>query len=162
MNCPCGSELAYKSCCEPIVKGKTLAPTAEALMRSRYTAYALAEIEHLGNTLDSSGQSAFDEDSARQWAEGAEWKGLEIVAVERGGVDDDDGVVEFIANYEVDGENLAHHERATFKKSGKRWEFIDGRVIGRDPYRREAPKVGRNDPCSCGSGKKFKKCCGRG
>ena len=45
MNCPCGSELAYKSCCEPIVKGKTLAPTAEALMRSRYTAYALAEIE---------------------------------------------------------------------------------------------------------------------
>ncbi|MBT3192598.1 MAG: YchJ family protein [Verrucomicrobia bacterium] len=160
MNCPCGSEIAYNDCCAPIIKGKTLAPTAEALMRSRYTAYALGEIEHLGNTLDSRGRETFDAESARQWAESAVWKGLEIVSVERGGAEDDGGVVEFIANYEVDEELLAHHERATFRKSGERWEFVDGRVIGRDPYRREEPKVGRNDPCPCGSGKKLKKCCG--
>ena len=161
MNCPCGSDTPYKQCCAPIIKGKVLAPTAEALMRSRYSAYATGEIEHLGNTLDSRGRDSFDADSARQWAESAEWKSLEIVAVERGGEDDEDGVVEFIARYVVDEEVMEHHERATFKKSGKRWEFIDGRVIGRDPYRREEVKVGRNDPCHCGSGKKFKKCCGK-
>ena len=161
MKCPCGSDAPFKECCSPIIKGKVLAPTAEVLMRSRYSAYATGAIEHLGNTLDSRGKEAFDTDSARQWAEGAEWKSLEIVSVERGGVDDDDGIVEFIAHYEVDDAPQEHHERAAFKKSGKLWEFVDGRVIGRDPYRREDVKVGRNDPCSCGSGKKHKKCCGK-
>jgi len=41
------------------------------------------------------------------------------------------------------------------------WCYAGGRVIGVDPYRREEPKIGRNEPCSCGSGKKYKKCCGR-
>ena len=137
------------------------APTAEALMRSRYTAYVTGDVKHLGATLDAAGRSDFDADSAKSWAESADWKGLEIVSVEKGGADDEDGIVEFIASYEVDDQLLQHHERAQFKKSGKRWEFINGRVIGRDPYRREEPKIGRNDPCCCGSGKKYKKCCGR-
>jgi len=161
MKCHCGSDIPFEACCAPIIAGKTQAATAEALMRSRYSAYVTGDVEHLGRTLDSSGRSSFDPESARRWAESAEWKGLEIVSVERGGVDDTDGVVEFKARYVVDEQLLEHHERATFKKSGKLWEFADGRVIGRDPYRREEPKVGRNDPCSCGSGKKYKKCCGK-
>lgn len=160
MNCPCGSELEYKDCCEPFIKKKKLASTAEALMRSRYTAYVVGKVEHLGNTLDDKGRESFDLESTREWSSNTDWKKLEIVSVERGGVDDDDGVVEFIAHYEMDDQLLSHHERATFKKCDGRWAFIDGRVIGRDPYRREEPKVGRNDPCPCGSGKKFKKCCG--
>ena len=162
MKCHCGSGIAFSECCSPIIKGKKKAATAEALMRSRYSAYVTGDVKHLGRTLDSSGRETFDEESAAQWAKSAEWKGLEIRDIERGGVDDDDGIVEFVARYEVDDQILEHHERATFKKSRKRWEFVDGRVIGRDPYRREDPKVGRNDPCTCGSGKKFKKCCGRG
>lgn len=160
MNCPCGSELKYKDCCEPIIERKKVASTAEALMRSRYTAYVVGKIEHLEYTLDDKGRESFDPESTREWSENTTWHGIDIVSVDRGGVDDDEGVVEFIASYELDGQDLQHHERATFKREDGRWMFVDGRVIGRDPYRRETPKVGRNDPCICGSGKKFKKCCG--
>lgn len=160
MECPCGSNTAYQSCCGPIINGKQSASTAEALMRSRYTAYVTGEIDHLKASLDSPGREQFDSDSAKQWSDDADWKGLEIVSVERGRPEDDDGIVEFVARYEINDQLLEHHERANFKKSGSRWEYVDGRVIGRDPYRRETPKIGRNDPCSCGSGRKYKKCCG--
>jgi SEC-C motif-containing protein len=160
--CPCGSELEYKDCCEPIINGKKKVLTAEALMRSRYTAYVVGEVEYLGKTLDERGREEFDLEATREWSKDTDWKGLEIIAVEQGGADDDSGIVEFIARYEMDDQLLELHERATFKKSDDGlWQFIDGRVIGRDPYRRETPKVGRNDPCPCGSGKKYKKCCGK-
>lgn len=160
MECPCGSNAAYKTCCEPIINGKQTALTAEALMRSRYTAYATGAINHLKATLNRAGREQFDPDSAKQWSDDADWKGLEIVTVERGQPDDDEGIVEFVARYEIDEQPLEHHERANFKQSDSRWEYVDGRVMGRDPYRRETPKIGRNDPCSCGSGRKYKKCCG--
>jgi SEC-C motif-containing protein len=162
VNCPCGSEKTYKECCEPIIKGKKKAETAEALMRSRYTAYVVGEVEYLGRTLDSRGREEFDIESTREWSKDTDWKELEIVSVEQGGLDDENGIVEFIARYEMDEQLLEHHERASFKKSDAgEWEFVDGRVIGRDPYRRETPKIGRNDPCPCDSGKKYKKCCGK-
>jgi SEC-C motif-containing protein len=161
MECHCGSGADYEACCGPIVAGDVQAETAEALMRSRYSAYVVGDVAHLERSLDREGREDFDSESALQWAESAEWKGLEVLSTERGGVDDDDGVVEFVARYEVDDQLLEHHERATFAKNSGRWEFVNGRVIGRDPYRREDPKVGRNEPCVCGSGKKYKKCCGR-
>ncbi len=160
-DCPCGSGLAYKACCEPIIKGKQPAATAEALMRSRYTAYATGEIGHLGASLRADDRGSFDSESTKEWAESAQWNRLEIVATERGGTEDADGIVEFKAHYTVNDQEQEHHERARFARENGRWVFVDGRVIGRDPYRREEPKVGRNDPCACGSGKKFKKCCGR-
>jgi SEC-C motif-containing protein len=160
-DCPCGSGLAYKTCCEPIIKGKQPAATAEALMRSRYTAYATGEIGHLGASLRADDRGSFDPESAKEWAESAQWNRLEIVTTERGGTEDADGIVEFKAHYTVKDQEQEHHERARFARENGRWVFVEGRVIGRDPYRREEPKVGRNDPCACGSGKKFKKCCGR-
>ena len=54
---------------------------------------------------------------------------------------------------------LEHHERAEFEKIKGEWRFIDGRIIGPEPIRREEPRIGRNDPCPCGSGLKYKKCC---
>lgn len=161
-DCPCGSGLAYSACCEPIIKGRKPAATAEALMRSRFTAYAVKAIDHLGTSLQAADRKQFDGASAKEWAESAEWNGLEVVATERGGVDDEDGIVEFKARYTVNDQELEHHERARFTREQGHWVFVEGRVIGRDPYRREEPKVGRNDPCACGSGKKFKKCCGLG
>jgi len=160
-DCPCGSGLAYSACCEPIIKGKKAAETAEALMRSRFSAYAVGAIDHLGASLQAADRKQFDAAPAKEWAESAEWNRLEVVTAERGGPDDDDGIVEFKAHYTVDGQELVHHERSRFTREQGNWVFVDGRVIGRDPYRREEPKVGRNDPCTCGSGKKFKKCCGR-
>jgi len=161
-DCPCGSGLAYSACCEPVIKGKQPAATAEALMRSRYTAYAVKEIKHLGASLRAADREQFDPASAKEWAESAEWTGLDVVSTERGGLGDEDGFVEFKARYTVNGQEQEHHERARFTREKGHWVFVEGRVIGRDPYRRDEPKTGRNDPCTCGSGRKFKKCCGRG
>jgi SEC-C motif-containing protein len=51
---------------------------------------------------------------------------------------------------------------STFVKDDEGWKFEDGELVAEQPIVREQPKTGRNDPCPCGSGKKFKKCCGRG
>ena len=102
----------------------------------------------------------FDAENSRKWAESATWKGMEIVKAEAGSEADTTGIVEFIAHYAVKENDFDHHELATFEKIDNRWFFMDGQLFGSDPIRRDTPKIGRNDPCSCGSGKKFKKCCG--
>lgn len=160
-NCPCGSGSEFAECCEAIHLGTVKATTAEALMRARYSAYVTGNVDFLGASLDEDGREAFDADSAREWAETAQWKGFEIVGVEGGGADDDEGVVEFRAEFEANGSAQEHHERSYFQKIDGRWCFIEGEVFGSDPYVREGPKVGRNDPCPCESGKKYKKCCGK-
>jgi SEC-C motif domain protein len=160
-DCPCKSGKLLAECCGPILEG-AWAETAEALMRSRYTAYATGNIDHVRETTHPSGLLDFDEESARRWSRGATWKGLEIVNTEAGGAADKRGSVEFIARYEQDDGDAEHHEIASFGRGGDgRWLFIDGKLVGGDTYVRPGPKVGRNDPCPCGSGKKLKKCCGK-
>jgi SEC-C motif-containing protein len=160
--CPCGSGVAYEECCEPVVEGTRLAGTAEGLMRARYTAYVNDRIAFLGESLTVEQRSDFSEQDTRRWAENSEWLSLEIVRTEAGGADDDVGEVEFIARFreKKGGAEQAHHEKALFKKSDGAW-YYDGFVPSKGyTFRRETPKTGRNDPCPCGSGKKFKKCCG--
>ena len=67
----------------------------------------------------------------------------------------------FEARYSVNGMPQSLREDAFFRREDGRWYYVDGNVHGQDPYRRETPKVGRNEPCPCGSGKKYKKCCGK-
>ncbi len=69
-------------------------------------------------------------------------------------------MVEFIASYAQDGLAENHHEVSTFRKVNGSWLYESGRIIT-ETVTRSAPKVGRNDPCPCGSGKKYKQCCGR-
>jgi SEC-C motif-containing protein len=69
------------------------------------------------------------------------------------------GTVEFVARYRQGGKVFAHHEQASFRKADGRWLYVDG-TINPKPAQRFAAKVGRNDPCPCGSGQKYKKCCG--
>lgn len=159
-NCPCCSGKNYDECCGPILKGEVKAATAEALMRSRYTAYATGDLAHLRKTLVPKNQDTYDEEATRTWSSDSEWIGLEIVAKEAGTEKDESGIVEFIAKYQKDGQTIDHHERATFKKIEGIWYFQDGKLVGKEPYIRSTPKIGRNDPCPCGSGKKYKKCCG--
>ena len=159
-HCPCGSGRAFELCCEPYLLGRLPAPTAEALMRSRYTAYALCSIDYLYKTSGKRVRKEFDAEGSKRWAEAAEWSGLEVLAIEGGGEQDDAGHIEFIAHYSIKDQTFNHHEHAQFAKIDGEWFFMDGEVIGPAPERREAPKVGRNEPCPCGSGKKFKKCCG--
>ena len=159
--CPCTSGKPYEQCCEPIHRGTRPAATAEQLMRARYSAFARHEVSFIKESTHPRERRGFDMGATRAWSEQSEWKGLEIVKVKDGGEDDNRGMVEFIAHYTREDEEIEHHEVATFKKTGGRWFFLDGRMVPRQPNRREQPKVGRNDPCPCGSGKKYKKCCGK-
>jgi SEC-C motif-containing protein len=158
--CPCGSGLGYEECCRPLIAGERKAQTAEQVMRSRYSAYVEKEIPYLRSSLHPDHRGDFDEKSSRAWAEGSEWHSLEIVKTVGGGPDDDEGEVEFIASFSQKGVRADHRELATFARSGGEWFFVDGKEVKAQPVVRAAPKVGRNDPCPCGSGKKHKKCCG--
>ena len=158
--CPCKSGKAFGECCGPVLAGTAKAATAEALMRARYTAYVVENVEFLKNSAIKSVQADFDEESTRRWSKIAKWHGLEIIATEKGGENDSTGVVEFRALYSANGEFCNHHERSEFVKEADGWKFSAGEMLGVKPMVRESPKVNRNDPCPCGSGKKSKKCCG--
>jgi SEC-C motif domain protein len=151
---------ALATFCAPFLRGDERPSTALALMASRYVAYTQAEIDYLVETHDPATRHEIDRKSTEDWARKATWRSLEIVRSERGGPDDDTGEVEFIAHYVLDGVEHAHHERSEFQKTDGRWYFVTGEPVTAQPVRRASPKVGRNDPCPCGSGKKHKKCCG--
>ena len=131
-------------------------------MRARYSSYVSGDVEFLRTSATAAGQAEFDEESSRAWSKAAEWHGLEIIRTEAGGAGDDRGVVEFRALYTANGEFCNHHEVSRFVREIDGWKFDDGELVGETPITREEPKVGRNDLCPCGSGKKYKKCCGRG
>jgi SEC-C motif-containing protein len=131
-------------------------------MRSRYSAFAKGEVAYLIESLDPSRRGTVVERELREWSQGSEWLGLSIIGA--GEPDGNEGTVEFEAHYRAreSGEEIRHHEVATFRRRDGRWYFWDGKVRGREPIHRTEPRVGRNDPCPCGSGKKHKKCCGKG
>ncbi len=160
--CPCKSGKTFGECCGPIIAGTVKAPTAEALMRARYSSYATGDVGFLKSSMVKSTQEEFDEASSKAWSKAAEWHGLEIISTEKGGPDDDEGVVEFRAIYTANDEFCNHHERSTFVREDGEWRFQDGEFVKDKPIEREEPRIGRNDLCPCGSGKKYKKCCGRG
>jgi len=162
VDCPCGSGATYADCCQPIIAGDRAAPTAEALMRARYAAYTQVAVDFLMDSIHPDERDEHDRDSVQEWAEESEWHGLEIVATEGGGEDDDEGTVEFVCGFTYDDETRRHHERARFGRHDGRWHFVEGEPVKGRPVVREGPKVGRNDPCPCGSGRKYKKCCARG
>ncbi len=155
--CPCGSGADEGACCGPIIAGAA-APTAVALMRSRYTAYVRGAIEHVVATHDPVSRASLDVPGATAWSRETAWAGLEIVATEQGGPDDDTGVVEFVARGTTRGAPFAHRERSRFRRVDGRWYYVDA-VVGQQPHR-AAAVPGRNEPCPCGSGKKYKKCHG--
>jgi SEC-C motif domain protein len=157
--CPCGSGKDFDTCCGPILAGAP-APTAEALMRSRYTAHVKQDIAHLERTLSAEQRKSFDEAAARRWSQESEWLGLSISRTEQGGEGDETGLVEFTARFKIEGGEQEHFEQALFSREEGRWVYA-GQLNGPGvTVRRESPKIGRNDPCPCGTGKKYKKCCG--
>ncbi|MEJ2528816.1 MAG: YchJ family protein [Gammaproteobacteria bacterium] len=158
--CHCNSGLDFDNCCGPVLAGERPAATAEELMRSRYSAYVCGEIDYLAESLHPEHRSDYDAAATRRWANNADWLGLEIRSTKDGGESDTEGEVEFIANYRDNGVSHTHHEISRFKKEAGRWYYVDGDTPKVATYKKEQPKVGRNEPCPCGSGKKYKKCCG--
>jgi SEC-C motif-containing protein len=160
--CPCSSKKPYAECCEPLHKKVEKATTAEQLMRARYAAFAKHEIDFIIESAHPDTHKEDARDHIEKWSRDSTWNGMEIIDTTAGGEDDDEGVVEFLAFYDdAEGEEVEHHERAFFKKEDDTWFFVDGESATQEPYVREEPKIGRNEPCPCGSGKKYKKCCGK-
>ena len=158
--CPCGTGTPLGECCARYITGAAAAPTAEALMRSRYTAYVLGEIDWIVASHDPAGTDDVDRSSTEKWSKEARWKGLEIRSKDKGQPGDETGAVEFVATYQIGNQAVAHHEAARFKTIDGRWYYMDGDMVKPRPVVRDQPKVGRNDPCPCGSGQKYKKCHG--
>ena len=121
--CPCGSNKPYTDCCARYVEGNELAPTAEALMRSRYTAYTLLREDYLIATWHTSTRpSSLDlaADAATKWI------GLEVKRHEQ--QDAEYAVVEFVARYKVNGRAHRLHEVSRFVREDGRWFYVDGEI----------------------------------
>lgn len=149
--CPCGSGNALAACCGRFHRGEP-APHPEALMRSRYSAFALDLTDYLLATWHASTRPQhLDSGGATRWVR------LEVLdASEEGEGDSARGRVHFRATFREGGRWAVLEENSRFVQEAGRWVYLDG-----------SPSVtrlkpGRNDPCACGSGGKFKGCCGRG
>lgn len=160
MELPVHDPALLETYCQPFLRGDAAPETAAELMASRYVAYATGAVDYLLDTHDPKTRSQADRKATLEWSQRADWRGLELLNTERGGPDDDSGQVEFVARYAIDGVEHAHHELSEFRRIDGRWFFVSGEKISAPPVRRIGSKVGRNDPCPCGSGKKHKKCCG--
>lgn len=161
MNCPCGENESYGACCGRYIDGGQQPETALALMRSRYTAFVKGKMEYIRQTHDPKTRANYDFLANEQWAKSSEWLGLEILTADQGQAGDVTGTVEFKARFVTEGEEQIHHELSQFRKVGDQWYFSNGKDPSRVTIVREGDKIGRNDPCPCGSEKKYKKCCGK-
>jgi len=148
--CPCGSAVEYSLCCQPYLSGSQVAPDPSHLMRSRYSAFVMKDVDYLISTWHPTCHAATFRPDIEAGFNRTQWLGLTVFE-HASGKNDTEGYVSFIARFNEDGKAGAIIERSRFLKENGRWYYIDG----------TRPQFGRNDPCPCGSGKKFKKCCGQ-
>lgn len=165
-DCRCGMSFPYTDCCGPLIRGVGFADTAEDLMRSRYTAYTQGNWDYLIKTTCSEERAT--KSPADFEKEGIEWLGLDILGTRQGERDDEAGEVTFVARYTEAGEARKFQETSKFIKENGRWMYSEKQSTvhtaaaptpSHKPVKRKSAKVGRNAPCPCGSGKKYKKCC---
>ena len=156
--CPCGSGSSFAACCEPIIKGTRESETAEELMRARYSAFVTGAIEFIVASTHSRTRKEIDLAFIREWSETSTWHGLEILETKQ--VNDNKAFVSFEAQFTQGGEDHHHRERSLFERENGLWRFVTGDDLKNPTVRYETPRPGRNDPCPCGSGKKYKKCHG--
>ena len=120
--CPCGSGQRYALCCRPLHAGERPAASAEALMRSRYSAYVLKLATYLLATWHPSTRPS-ELDLA---ADDSKWLGLDVKRHEV--QDDDRAMVEFVARYRIAGRGHRLHELSRFVREDGRWFYVDGEL----------------------------------
>lgn len=151
--CPCGSGQPYAACCGPRHDGSRPAETPEALMRSRYSAFARGDGAYLLATREGRPARPGEQAELERWARSVVWIGLEVreaTPPER----PDEGFVFFVATY-LEGRRLVSlAERSRFVRREGRWRYVEG-----EPTVTSA-KAAPNEPCPCGSGRKLKRCHG--
>lgn len=158
MLCACGSEKSYSECCGAFIEGAKTPSTPEELMRSRYTAYTKNNIDYIARTMKSPAADRFNAADTGLWAEKIEWINLEVIA---SSMDGSKGFVEFIAHFFQSGKRHVLHELSEFRLDDGIWYYVDGKGPKDIRRARAVTQIGRNEPCLCDSGKKYKKCCGR-
>ena len=127
--CPCGSKSYYIDCCEVYLQNKAIAPTAEALMRSRYSAYCKGDIDYLIQTQYPKKCKKTDRQMLLKTITNTKWIGLTILKTQNGGVNDRRGIVEFVAQYrglQLTDKVYQLHERSRFIKEDNIWFYQDG------------------------------------
>jgi SEC-C motif domain protein len=154
--CPCGSGKPFAQCCLPILKRERKAETAEQVMRSRFTAHVAHDYEHLHRTYRETAKEPYVPDEEE--GGGRDWTRLVIHSHEPG-PKPDLAFVDFTAYYKEGDKELSFPEKAEFQKIDGEWIYTKAVRQGPAPIKAAAAKVGRNDPCPCGSGKKYKQCC---
>ncbi len=168
--CPCGSTLSYTDCCASLHVGQKFADTAAQLMRARYAAFVLQHVEYIVATTAPFQQALLDKKSIADWSQQTDWAGLEVIN-HLAKLGKRHAQVEFKAYFHLpdssvfdlavlDNKGLdskgVHHELSTFVNipthGTSRWYFLDPTVV---------MPVTQKQPCPCGSGEKYKRCCGQ-
>nr|WP_312276126.1 YchJ family protein [Moraxella sp. CTOTU46711] len=172
--CPCGSTLSYADCCAPLHVGQKFADTAAQLMRARYAAFVFQHVEYIVATTAPFQQALLDKKSIADWSQQTDWAGLAVIK-HTPKIGKRHAQVEFKAYFHLPasavhsaGLDLAaldskgldskgvHHELSTFVNipipGTSRWYFLDPTVV---------MPVTQKQPCPCGSGEKYKRCCGQ-
>lgn len=148
--CCCQSKLAYEDCCKPFHTYRRIPATAEALMRSRYSAYVLHLIDYIVETTAPAQQLLLNKVEIGQWSRETDWLDLDVHCHRL--VGKKHAQVEFTAHWQdANGQEHQHNELSAFVNIDGRWYFIDPTV----------PLPTMKLPCLCGSGRKFKLCCGQ-
>jgi SEC-C motif-containing protein len=154
-SCPCGSGRTLDACCGPVLSGKRTAATAEELMRARFTAHATRDFAFLARTYKPTAHQPFVDSGETPTIT---WTRLVVHGHEPGRTPDI-AHVDFSAYGTEDGIEKVLHENAEFVRENGVWLYTRPLREGPPPVRKAEAKVGRNDPCPCGSGKKYKHCC---
>jgi len=145
-SCYCKIQKPFSQCCEPILRVDKVAHTALELMRSRYSAYCLGDVNYLQATTHDHTWTDEELKFIQDWADNSTWQHLEIV-------DSSEEMVEFKAYYIFEGKQHLHHEKSAFKKVNDMWKYVDGEIF------EDKVNLLRNSACICGSGQKYKRCC---
>lgn len=120
MECYCNSQKLFKDCCEPYIKGIKNAPTAETLMRSRYSAYATHQADYLVATTHISQRNLHSKEDILLWATSNQWQKLEVLK-------STPTTVEFKAYYlNQNKQQHIHHEFSSFVQEEGNWYYVDG------------------------------------
>lgn len=122
-SCPCGSANTYSTCCGVFIEQKQYPSTPDQLMRSRYSAYVIADMDYITNTMQGPAAINFNANEAFTWTTSITWIGLTVVKTKTLG---NKGWVEFIASYLTAGKTQQIHELSEFHRINGRWYYIDG------------------------------------
>jgi SEC-C motif-containing protein len=151
MLCYCGSGAHFDLCCNKYLSGESAAPSAEALMRSRFSAFCRQNADYLLATLHIDKRAKESKKALLRSFGSTEWRSLRVIRSQQGRGGQRQGEVEFAAFY-VDGDSSGQlHERSRFLFEDGQWFYIDGDML--PPI-----SLARNETCWCGSGRKIKKC----